>query len=90
MKESFEDMLRRVLPSKEFNEDLEEYFGSPHMRTKILRKPEKATHAQLLHFSKITGMEAYELLEKWGVGREKVSELERDNLKKLAAMAVAA
>lgn len=84
--ESFAAYLRRTLSHNDFTKGLIELFGTPHMRTKILKKPEKATHQQLLLLAELTGLNGWELLQHWDVGKEKVSELEKQNLQKLADM----
>ncbi len=88
--ESFQAYLRRTLSHHDFTDGLLNLFGSPHMRTKVLKKPERATHQQLLQLSELTGLSAWDLMNGWDVGKEKVSELEKENLKKLSAMATAA
>ena len=88
--ESFEAYLRRTLSHNDFTKGLIELFGTPHMRTKILKNPQKATHQQLLALAHITGLNGWELMETWNVGKEKVSDLEKDNLRKLADLAKAA
>ena len=81
--ENLESYLRRELSHNDFTEGLEGLFGSPHMRTKILTRPEKATNHQLLQLADLTGLTAWDLIERFGVGTEKVSDLERQNHKQL-------
>lgn len=89
--ETLEEYLRRKLSHNDFTVGLEQLFGSPHMRTKILLRPERATNHQLLQLAEITGLTAYELMERFEVGKEKVSDLEKqnhrmlDHLQKVAA-----
>jgi hypothetical protein len=81
--ENLETYLRRTLNHNDFTAGLEELFGSPHMRTRILNKPQKATNHQLLQLAEITGLSAAELMEKFNVGMERVSDLEKQHHKML-------
>lgn len=83
MRESFENYLRRTLSHEEFTTKLEEKLGSATMRTRLLNRPERAYNEQLLILSELTGLSAWELMEKYGVGTERVSEMEKQNHKKL-------
>lgn len=82
-KESLESYLCRTLSHHDFTTKLEERLGSATMRTRLLNRPEKAFNEQLLLLSEITGLSAWELMEKFSVGTERVSELEKQNHKKL-------
>lgn len=91
MTESLESYLRRTLSHQDFTTKLEELLGSATMRTRLLNRPEKAYNEQLLKLSQLTGLSAWELMQKYRVGIERVSELEKQNHKKFhdlqAAMA---
>lgn len=81
--ESLEAFLRQTISHDDFTTGLVDVFGSPHMRTKVLEKPGRATHQQLLSLARLTGINALELLNKWAVGQCNVSELEKQNLEQL-------
>jgi hypothetical protein len=81
--ESLESYLRRTFSHHDFTTKLEERLGSATMRTRLLNRPEKAFNEQLLILSELTGLSAWELMERYNVGIERVSEIEKANHKKL-------
>lgn len=83
MRESLENYLHRTLTNEEFTTKLEEKLGSSTMRTRLLNRPEKAYNEQLLMLAELTGLSAWELMDKYSVGVERISEIEKANHKKL-------
>lgn len=89
MENDFTTYLAENLSQSQFENALREVFGSAHRRTKALNDPQIITHQELLELAGLLGVPAIDLVERFSVGAEKVSEKEVQNLR-LLAKAVAA
>lgn len=55
-----------------------EMLGSPHRRTKIFNDPSIATNSEVLLFSELLGVHPYDLLLEFGLGKEGLTDFEKE------------
>lgn len=81
----FEKFLHTTLSAQALNrllnEELPTRLGSPHRRTKVIKSPNRAKYAELLHFEELLGIDAYELMQEHGLGTDGLTIIEKRDLK---------
>lgn len=80
---NFEKFINTSL-SKEDYEQLDQYLNcSPHRKTKILRNPAIANNHEVLSLARLLKIAAYSLIKTYGLGTDKLTEIEVDNHKEV-------